>query len=78
MIFLNLHLQAGLLSVDRTPVSFKTEFKDEVLDFAHNFALFHLFVILSCSSHPPLHYCMIHVLIKMSAYVLASGTIQNM
>jgi hypothetical protein len=29
--FLNLHLQAGLLSVDRIPVSFKTKFGNEVL-----------------------------------------------
>lgn len=44
--------------MDRTPVCFKTKFEDEVVDFAYDFSLLHIFIVFPFSGHPPFHYCM--------------------
>lgn len=68
MTFLNFLLQAGLLSVDRTPVCFKTKFEDEVLDSPKILPCF--VYLLFCHF---VHHCIVRVLIKMSAYCLRLG-----
>lgn len=73
MILGNLPLQAGLLSVERTPLCFKTKFADEVLGFAYDFTPSHLFVALSLSFAS-----LLHDLCGNEDEPHASGSIQSM